>query len=40
LRLASRLGGEDFEALEVEEIHLDERFSEDTRASREPLPWR
>jgi len=40
LRLASRLGGEDFDALEVEEIHFDERFPEDTFASREPLPWR
>ena len=39
LRIASRLGGEDFEALEVEEIHFDERFPEDTFASRVPLPW-
>ena len=29
--LASRLGGEDFDALEVKEIRFDER---------EPLPWR
>jgi hypothetical protein len=40
LRCASRLGGKDFDALEVEEIHFDERFPEDTFASREPLPWR
>ena len=40
LRCASRLGGKDFDALEVEEIHFDERFAEDTFASREPLPWR
>ena len=40
LRCASRLAGEDFDALEVEEIHFDERFPEDTFASREPLPWR
>ena len=26
LRCASRLGGEDFDALEVEEIHFDEQF--------------
>jgi hypothetical protein len=36
LRCASRLGGKDFDALEVEEIH----FDEDTFASRDPLPWR
>ena len=40
LRLASRLRGKDFDALEVEEVHFDERFPEDTFASREPLPWR
>jgi hypothetical protein len=40
LRCASRLNGEDFDALEVEEIHFDERFPEGTFASREPLPWR
>ncbi|MDP9440201.1 MAG: hypothetical protein M3P49_15915 [Actinomycetota bacterium] len=40
LRLASRLGGEDFDALEIEEIHFDERFPKDTFDSREPLPWR
>ncbi len=39
LRCASRLRGKDFDALEVEEIHFDERFPEDTFASREPLPW-
>lgn len=36
LRCASRLEGEDFDALKVEKI----RFDEDTFASREPLPWR
>jgi hypothetical protein len=40
LRLASRLDGEDFDALEVEEIYFDERFGEDVFTSREPLPWR
>ena len=39
LRTASRLRGKDFDALEVEEIHFDERFGEDTFASHEPLPW-
>ena len=39
LRCASRLGGKDFDALEVEEIHFDERFPEGTFASRDPLPW-
>jgi hypothetical protein len=39
LRLASRLKGKDFDALEVEEIHFDERFPEDVFTSREPLPW-
>ena len=39
LRTASRLRGKDFDALEVEEIHFDERFPEDVFASREPLPW-
>ena len=39
LRCASRLGGKDFDALEVEEIHFDERFPEDTFTSRDPLPW-
>ena len=40
LRTASRLGGKDFDALEVEEIHFDEQFPEDVFSSREPLPWR
>jgi hypothetical protein len=40
LRCASRLNGEDFDALEVEEIYFDERFGEDVFTSREPLPWR
>jgi hypothetical protein len=40
LRCASRLRGKDFAALEVEEIHFDERFSEEVFISREPLPWR
>jgi hypothetical protein len=39
LRCSSCLGGEDFDALEVEKIHFDERFGEDTFASRDPLPW-
>jgi hypothetical protein len=39
LRCASRLRGKDFDALEIEEIHFDEQFPEDTFASREPLPW-
>jgi hypothetical protein len=39
LRLASRLKGKDFDALEVEEIHFDVRFPEDVFTSREPLPW-
>jgi hypothetical protein len=40
LRLASRLEGEDFDALEVEEIHFDERFAQGVFDSREPLAWR
>ena len=40
LRLASRMGGEDFDALEVEEIHFDERFSQEMFDSRRPLAWR
>jgi hypothetical protein len=40
LRCASRLRGEDFDALEVEEIHFDEHFDEDVFTSREPLAWR
>jgi hypothetical protein len=39
LRLASRLEGEDFDALEIEEIYFDERFPEDVYTSHEPLPW-
>lgn len=39
LRLASRLGGEDIDALEVQEIHFDEPFDEEVFASRETLPW-
>jgi hypothetical protein len=38
LRCASRLGGKDFDALEVEEIHFDEKLPEDVFSSREPLP--
>ena len=37
LRCASRLSGEDFDALEVEEIYFDEKFLEDGFTSREPL---
>ena len=40
LRTACRLSGEDFDALEVEEIHYDERFPEEVFDSREPLAWR
>ena len=40
LRCASRLRGRDFDSLEVEEIHFDERFSEEVFTSRQPLPWR
>ncbi len=39
LRLASRLGGEDIDALEVEEIHFDEPFGDEVFDSREPLSW-
>jgi hypothetical protein len=39
LRCASRLRGKDFDALEVEEIHFDEQFSEEVFNSRRPLPW-
>ena len=38
LRCASRWKGKDFDALEVEDIHFDERFGEDVFTSREPLP--
>lgn len=40
LRCASRLEGNDIDALEVEEIHFDEELPEDVFSSREPLPWR
>jgi hypothetical protein len=40
LRCASRLGGKDIDALEVEEIHFDEELPEDVFSSRDPLPWR
>jgi hypothetical protein len=36
LRCASRLRGKDFDALEVEEIHFDERFAEEVFSSRQP----
>ena len=39
LRCASRLRGEDFDALEVEEIHFDERFGREVFGARQPLPW-
>jgi hypothetical protein len=39
LRLASKLDGKDFDALEVEEIHFDEQFYEEVFTSREPLLW-
>jgi hypothetical protein len=39
LRCASRLGGKDFEAQEVEEIRFDERFGQEVFDWREPLPW-
>jgi len=38
LRLASRLEGEDFDALEVEEIFFDEQFPEEVFTSHELLP--
>jgi hypothetical protein len=40
LRTACRLDGEDFDALEVEEIFFDERFGEGVFTSRMPLTWR
>jgi hypothetical protein len=40
LRTACRLDGEDFDALEVEEIFFDERFGEEVFTSRAPLVWR
>ena len=39
LRCASRLRGEDFDALEVEEIHFDEPLGAEVFDSRQPLPW-
>lgn len=39
LRCASRLEGEDFDTLEIEEIFFDEQFPESVFTSREPLPW-
>ncbi len=39
LRRASRLRGEDFEALEIEKIHFDERFEKDVFTLGEPLVW-
>jgi hypothetical protein len=38
LRLASRLGGEAFDALEVEEIRFEGRFGQDVFDSRDPQP--
>jgi hypothetical protein len=40
LRPASRLVGEDFDALNVEEIFFDEPFSDNVFTSRDVLPWR
>lgn len=40
LRCASRIGGEDFDALEVEEISYDEPLPEGIFTAPEPLPWR
>jgi hypothetical protein len=40
LRVASRLRGEDFDALEIEEIRFDERFGHEAFTSCELLPWR
>ena len=39
IRCASRLRGEDFDALEVEEIHFDEPLGAEVFDSRQPLPW-
>lgn len=39
LRCASRLGGKDIDALEVEEVFFDEQLPEDVFTSREPLLW-
>lgn len=40
LRTASRLGGKDFDALEIEEVYFDERFDQEVFDSREPLAQR
>lgn len=40
LRCASRLRGEDFDALEVEEIHFDEHLDAEVFSARWPIPWR
>ena len=37
LRCASRLGNEDFDALEVEEVFFDEEFGQEMFDRREPL---
>ncbi len=39
LRCASRLRGQDFDALEVEEIYFDEQLGKEVFSSRHPLPW-
>lgn len=39
LRCANRLGGKDFDTLEVEEVFFDERFDRETFTSRRPLSW-
>lgn len=39
LRCASRLGGKDFDALEVEEVFFDKPLGQEIFDSREPLPW-
>lgn len=39
LRCASRIEGEDFDALEVEEIFFDESLPEGVYTTPEPLPW-
>lgn len=39
LRCASRLRGEDLDALEIEEIHFDEPLPEGVSTAPEPLPW-
>ena len=39
LRCANRLGGKDFDVLEVEEVFFDERFGREVFTSRRLLPW-